>query len=114
MGFVSTAKLPSVLLSTDGNRSNPEHVKHPPLSCMDKLNKANLLLREGTQLIPETIRNYTKQISLGDLSYLGDPPGSSAKKNISLSYRLVIISELEQKLAEIILFIHLKCYNRCS
>lgn len=84
VGFISTAKLPSMLVSTDGSRSNAEHVKHPSLSCMDKLNKANFLLREGTQLIPETIRNYTKQISLGDSSYLGDPPDSSAKKTFPL------------------------------
>lgn len=62
-----------------------------PLSpCMDKLNKANLLLREGTQLIPKTIRNYTKQISLGDLSYLGDPPDSSAKKTFPFVIDLLL------------------------
>lgn len=32
------------------------------LSCMNKLNKANLLLKEGTQLIPEIIRKYSKQV----------------------------------------------------
>lgn len=59
---------------------------------MDKLNKANLLLRESTELIPETIRKYSKQISLGDLSDSGDPPDSYAKPHIFLSYRLAIIS----------------------
>lgn len=92
MGFVSTVKLSSLLVSTDGSRSNPEHVKNLSLSCMDKLNKANLLLREGTQLIPETIRKYSKQISLGDLNDFGDPPDSYAKKHLFLSYRLAIIS----------------------
>lgn len=62
------------------------------LSCMDKLNKANLLLRESTELIPETIRKYSKQTSLGDLSDSGDPPDSYAKPHIFLSYRLAIIS----------------------
>lgn len=89
VGFVSTAKLSSLLVSTDGSRSNPEHVKNPS-PCMDKLNKANLLLRGGTQLIPKTIRNYTKQISLGDLSYLGDPPDSSAKKTFPLVIDLLL------------------------
>lgn len=68
MVFVSTPKLSSLLVSTDGSRSNPEHVKNLCLSCMDKLNKANSLLRESTELLPETIRKYSKQISLSDLN----------------------------------------------
>lgn len=68
MGFVSTPKLSSLLVSTDGSRSNPEHVKNLCLSCMDKLNKGNSLLRESTELLPETIRKYSKQISLSDLN----------------------------------------------
>lgn len=67
MVFVSTPKLSSLLVSTDGSRSNPEHVKNLCLSCMDKLNKGNSL-RESTELLPETIRKYSKQISLSDLN----------------------------------------------
>lgn len=60
--FVSTIKLSSLLVSTDGSRSNPEHGKNLSLSCMDKLNKANLLLKESTQLIPETSGKYSKEV----------------------------------------------------
>lgn len=112
MGFVSTAKLSSLPVSTDGSRSNPEHVKNLSLSCMDELNKANLLLRESTQLIPETIRNYIKQISFGDLSYLGDPPDSSAKKTCPLVIDLLLSHSVGAKACrKSLLFIHVFIYS---
>lgn len=73
---------------------------------MDKLNKAKLLLREGTQLIPETIRKYNKQISLGDMSDSGDPPDSYAKPHVFFSYRLAINPPSQSKSFQEITALH--------